>query len=139
MEIITNADEARVVDLVGRDVAATIGPGHLDMVMAEARHQRQFADTVDTYVARVVEEVQQYIHGHADRHDVAVVSEPSEPPDVVSGRLVMCGWPTRRTVGCVVEAAEVSQASSPWGRAGTRMGKHKASRMLVDRIRLCGV
>lgn len=62
MEIISDADEARVVDLVGRDVVATIGPGHLDMVVAAARHQRQFADSVESYLERVVEEVQQYIH-----------------------------------------------------------------------------
>jgi hypothetical protein len=77
VEIITDADEARVADLVGRDVAATIGPGHLDMVMAEARHQRQFAEAVDAYIERVVEEVQQYIHD--TRIDTTWPSCPNHP------------------------------------------------------------
>jgi hypothetical protein len=77
VDIISDVDEARVVDLIGRDIAATLGPGHLDMVVVEARHQRQFAGAVDTYVARVVEEVQQYIHD--TRIDTTWPSCPHHP------------------------------------------------------------
>jgi hypothetical protein len=62
MPAISDLDEADVVQRLGRDVIATVGTGHLDVVKAMARDQRQFTNDQERYVERVVEDVQQYLH-----------------------------------------------------------------------------
>lgn len=62
MGLISDLGEVRIVELLGRDVVATLGPAHLDFVRSTARHHRQFTDDPDWYVERVVEDVQQYFH-----------------------------------------------------------------------------
>lgn len=58
----SDLDEAAVVDLLGRDVVSTLGTEHLELVRTTARHHRQFAKNRDSYIERVVEDVQQYFH-----------------------------------------------------------------------------
>ena len=62
MESISDLDEAHVVDLLGKDVAATLGPAHLAIVRTSARNNRRFAGDPSSYMERVVEDVQQYVH-----------------------------------------------------------------------------
>jgi hypothetical protein len=66
---ITSAQEERAVALVTHDVEVTLGPGHEDAVRHEASMRREFfndpgsidADR-DKYLAKVAEEIQQYLH-----------------------------------------------------------------------------
>ena len=58
----TDADEARVVTLLSRDVATTIGPGHEARIRRAATDVRALRSEVDDYVAKVVEDVQQELH-----------------------------------------------------------------------------
>ena len=62
MGTVSDRDEAETVDLLGRDVIATLGAVHLDHVRATAQHVRQFEDERDSYIERVVAEVQQHVH-----------------------------------------------------------------------------
>jgi hypothetical protein len=59
---VSDLDEAEIVDMLGRDVVATLGSAHLDVVRSTARHHRQFTDDRDWYLKRVVEDFQQYVH-----------------------------------------------------------------------------
>lgn len=58
---ISDADEARVVSLLARDIANTVGPGHEADVEESAARQRLFCDSAG-FEQCVVEEVQQYLH-----------------------------------------------------------------------------
>lgn len=62
MGLVSDHDAADVVALLGRDIEATIGPDYLDLVREAARRQRQFVEERDTYIARVVDDVQQHVH-----------------------------------------------------------------------------
>lgn len=62
MGAVTDFDEAEVVELLGRDIIATLGSAHLDLVRSTARHNRQFAGDRDWYIERVVDDVQQCVH-----------------------------------------------------------------------------
>jgi hypothetical protein len=59
---VTDADEARVVRLLSRDVASTLGPGHEGSIRDAAAKVRTFRDDPDHFVAKVVEDVQQEFH-----------------------------------------------------------------------------
>jgi len=59
---ITDADEARVIELILRDVVATLGDGHERMVRHYAQWAREYATDWNDYVDRVVEQVQEEIH-----------------------------------------------------------------------------
>jgi hypothetical protein len=59
---ISDDDEATVVELLGRDVVATIGLQYLDVVTVAARAGREFHSDPDAYITWVVEDVQQYVH-----------------------------------------------------------------------------
>jgi hypothetical protein len=60
--VVTEADEARIVDLLTRDLLATVGPGHEAVAVAEAARVRLFAESLLEYERRVVEDVQQRLH-----------------------------------------------------------------------------
>ena len=62
MDRLSDHDEDRVVELLGRDVTATLGAMHLDAVRSAAGSLRQFTDDPARYVDRVVEDFQQYVH-----------------------------------------------------------------------------
>lgn len=62
MTSISDDDEAELVERLGRDVVATLGPGLLDVVRSAARHHRRFMDDRGEYFERVVDEVQQHVH-----------------------------------------------------------------------------
>jgi hypothetical protein len=62
MPLVTDADEALVVARLSRDVATTIGAGHEARIRRAAAHVRPFRNEVDTYIAKVVEDVQQEFH-----------------------------------------------------------------------------
>ena len=62
MSAISYADEAQLVDLLGKDVVSTLGHEHLHVVQSTARWHRQFIDDPAWYIERVVEEVQQHFH-----------------------------------------------------------------------------
>jgi hypothetical protein len=59
---VSDRDEAEAVELLGRDVKATLGMPLVDLVRSTAHHHRQFTDDRDAYVERVVEDIQQYVH-----------------------------------------------------------------------------
>lgn len=59
---VTDTDQDRIVRLLSRDLAATIGPGHEDLAARNASRVRQYVDDPDEYVARVVDDTQQGIH-----------------------------------------------------------------------------
>ena len=59
---ITDDDEERAVGLILRDVTATIGAGHEELVKSTASHQRRYCDTYDIYVGQVAGDVQQHFH-----------------------------------------------------------------------------
>lgn len=60
--IVKDADEARLVALLTRDLLATVGPGAEGIAIAEAARVRLFAETLQEYERRVVEDVQQRLH-----------------------------------------------------------------------------
>jgi hypothetical protein len=62
MPSVTDADEALIVTLLSRDVATTIGPGHEARIRRTAAHVRSLRNEVETYIAKVVEDVQQELH-----------------------------------------------------------------------------
>jgi hypothetical protein len=57
MGFVSDRDEAQVIELLGRDVAGTLGSAHLDVVRSTARQHRQFTDDPAWYLDRVVEEL----------------------------------------------------------------------------------
>jgi len=60
---IADRDEAQVVALLTRDLAATVGDACEDAVVeAAARIRLSAQDDLDSYLHRVVDEVQQYVH-----------------------------------------------------------------------------
>jgi hypothetical protein len=60
---ITDEDVARTVALVLADVVTTIGPGHEELVRANAERLREFIDDdPHYYFQRVVEDTQQDLH-----------------------------------------------------------------------------
>jgi len=59
---VTDADQARVIALLGHDVAATLGPGYDGVIQHAATVVRTFSDDPDDYVDNVVEYVQQELH-----------------------------------------------------------------------------
>jgi hypothetical protein len=59
---VTDADEERIVRLLGQDLQATIGPGHEGIAVENASRLRQFVDEPVQYAARVVEDTQQDVH-----------------------------------------------------------------------------
>lgn len=62
MASISDLDEAELVERLGRDVVATLGPALLDVVRSTAHHQRPLAAGRDDYFQRVVDDVQQHVH-----------------------------------------------------------------------------
>jgi hypothetical protein len=58
----TKTDRARVVELLLRDVEATLGPGHEATVQEFATNLDEYTDDVRLYRDRLVEDVQQYFH-----------------------------------------------------------------------------
>ena len=60
--MIDGEDEARVVDLLRRDVTSTLGTGHEAVVAEAATRIRRFSHDRDDFEARVVDDVQQYLH-----------------------------------------------------------------------------
>ena len=58
----SDRDETEVVELLGRDVVATLGATYLAMVQSTARHHRQFDHDRESYMTTVVEDFQQYVH-----------------------------------------------------------------------------
>ena len=59
---ITYLDQARVVQLLVRDMRAKVGPGHDYLAQNNAARLRQFMEEVESYLQRVVVETQQDIH-----------------------------------------------------------------------------
>ena len=59
---VTDVDEARLVQRLRHDVAATIGAGYEDLIQYAAAHLRTFRDDPDDYIDKVVEDVQQEFH-----------------------------------------------------------------------------
>jgi hypothetical protein len=62
MPTVTDADEARIVALLARDVEMTIGPVHEARIRRVATHVRALRNDVDDYMDKVVEDVQQEFH-----------------------------------------------------------------------------
>jgi hypothetical protein len=58
---VTADDQERIVRLLSRDLAATLGSGHEELAARNDGRVRQFVDEPDEYVARVVD-TQQDIH-----------------------------------------------------------------------------
>lgn len=59
---VTDADEERIVRLLGQDLKTTIGPGHEGLAVENASRLRQFIDEPVQYAERVVDDTQQDIH-----------------------------------------------------------------------------
>jgi hypothetical protein len=59
---VSQADEARVVSLLVRDLATTVGPGHERAPEKAAARIRLFSDEPDDFEQRVVDDIQQYLH-----------------------------------------------------------------------------
>jgi len=59
---ITDDDQARVIQLVARDLDATIGPGHEHLAVDNAVRIRDFEDDLTIYEQRVVDDTQQAVH-----------------------------------------------------------------------------
>jgi hypothetical protein len=59
---VTDTDQERIVRLLSRDLAATVGSGHVDLAARNASRVRQYVDDPNEYVARVVDDTQQDIH-----------------------------------------------------------------------------
>lgn len=62
MGSVSDRHEAEVVELLGRDVMATLAGSHLDAIRSTAQSRRDFANARDLYVDQVVEDFQQYVH-----------------------------------------------------------------------------
>lgn len=77
---VSDADEARVADLLLRDVAATLGARSEELIRSAASHHREFEDDYDRYVERVVEDVQQHFHDlHVDTTWPTCPHHPNHP------------------------------------------------------------
>jgi hypothetical protein len=59
---VTDTDQERVIRLLGQDLKATIGRGHEELVVENARRLREFVDEPAHYVERVVDDTQQDVH-----------------------------------------------------------------------------
>jgi hypothetical protein len=59
---VTVADEARVIQLLRQDVAATLGAGYEKIIRDTAVRVRAFRNEPNDYVEKVVEDVQQEFH-----------------------------------------------------------------------------
>jgi hypothetical protein len=59
---ITDGDAARVVQLLVRDLHATVGHAHDTVAQNNAVRIRLFIEDLDIYIQRVVEDTQQGIH-----------------------------------------------------------------------------
>jgi hypothetical protein len=75
--VVTDHDEADVVSLLERDVEATLGTGHRDIIQTEAKRIREFVSDRDYYVEKVVGNVQQYFHDC--RVDITWPACPNHP------------------------------------------------------------
>ena len=94
---LSDLDEAELVDKLGRDVIATLGPGHLEVVRAAARHHRQFTDERAGYFEIVVGEVQQHFHDcFIDTSWPACPAHPRHPMWYAGGWWVVDGQPFAR-------------------------------------------
>lgn len=60
--VITEADQERLLTLIGRDLEATVGPVVSTIALDASGHQRLFADSFDDYARRVIDDVQQAVH-----------------------------------------------------------------------------
>jgi hypothetical protein len=60
--VLTDQDEANVIALLERDVEATLGHGHGDVIRKETQNSRKYVTDPAYYVDKVVEDVQQYFH-----------------------------------------------------------------------------
>ena len=97
MASISDHDETELIERLGRDVIATLGPGHLDRIRSTARHHRRFTDDRDEYFERVVEDVQQYIHDcFIDTSWPACPVHPNHPMWFADGWWVADGNPLTR-------------------------------------------
>lgn len=59
---ITDVDQDRVVQLLVRDLHATVGAEHDYLAVNNAVRLREFVENAESYVQRVVEDTQQDIH-----------------------------------------------------------------------------
>jgi hypothetical protein len=92
MGAVSDRDEAEIVERLGRDVTATLGARHLDLVRDTARQIRQFEDERDAYIDRVVAEVQQHVHcGFIDTSWPACPAHPHHPMGFRAGWWVAHG------------------------------------------------
>jgi hypothetical protein len=60
--VITEADQERLLIRISRDLEATVGPAATPIALEASGRQRLFADSLDDYERRVIEDVQQGVH-----------------------------------------------------------------------------
>jgi hypothetical protein len=75
--MVSDEDEAYLVDGLTRDVSSTLGGDHRELIRAEARDRRQFDDDCAGYFYMVVQNVQQ--HFHDCRVDITWPACPRHP------------------------------------------------------------
>lgn len=100
---ITEDEEERIVALITRDLAATVGPGLEGIAIAEAARVRLFASTVLDYERQVVEDVQQCLHDeHLDTTWPTCPQHPNYP------LWYSAGWWRYATSGAVAKLGELA-------------------------------
>lgn len=106
--VITESDEERLVSLIARDLAATVGPGLDGIPIAEAARLRLFASTLSEFETRVVEDVQQRLHD--ERLDTSWPACPQHPnhPLWYSDGVWHCA-----TSGVVARLGDLADVRSP--------------------------
>jgi hypothetical protein len=93
----SDRDETEVVELLGRDVVASLGTTYVAMVQSTAKHYRQFDLDRESYVTMVVEDFQQYVHDcFIDTVWPACPVHPKHPMWFQAGYWVADGIPVAR-------------------------------------------
>ena len=59
---VSDADEARIVRLLTRDVASTVNARHEAAIIEVAARLRLYVSSLEEYESRVVDDLQQYLH-----------------------------------------------------------------------------
>lgn len=97
MGLTSDRDEAEVVDLLSRDVVATLGAMYVATVQSTARHHRQFGHDRESYMTTVVEDFQQHVHDcFIDTAWPACPVHPTHPMWFRDGYWVADGVPMAR-------------------------------------------
>jgi hypothetical protein len=105
--VVTEADQQRLVALINRDLAATMGPESTPIALEASGRQRLFAVSLDDYEQRVVDDVQQSIHDEfLDTTWPACPQHPNHP------LWYSAGWWRCQRAGAVARLGDLGSITS---------------------------